>query len=133
MPHISKQKLKEKTLAEIDTLLVALGDTSIRTHRLILREVLTDTERLMIGKRFAMLKLIDRGISTYHISNLLRVSPSTVERFKMKSRLGKYQKTQVWLRSQRNLPKAIKLLLDFAAIPFEARRKNLTYLIHEHF
>ncbi|HEY4517560.1 MAG TPA: Trp family transcriptional regulator [Candidatus Paceibacterota bacterium] len=134
MSHVSKQKLKEKTIKEIDTLLVNLvADTSIRAHRMILREILTDTERLMIGKRLAMLKLIERDISTYHISRLLKVSPSTVARFETKVEKGGYRKTREWLRRQRNLPPAIKILLEFAAIPFEARRQNLTKLINEAF
>ena len=134
MPHVSKQKLEEKTLGEIETLLISLvADTSIRTHRLILREILTDTERLMIGKRLAMLMLIEKGISTFHISNLIKVSPSTVARFETKVEHGSYKKTRQWLRSHRNLHPALKMLLDFAAIPFEARRKSLTRIINERF
>ncbi|MEX0917090.1 MAG: hypothetical protein WDZ90_01005 [Candidatus Paceibacterota bacterium] len=134
MPHISKHRVKEKTLKDIDALLIALlRETTPRTRRMVLSEILTDTERLMLGKRLAMLQLIERGISTYHVSNLLRMSPSTVERFESKVRLGKYRKTREWLRSYRSLHPAIKGLLDFAAIPFEARRKNLTKIINEQF
>ncbi len=134
MPHISKQKLEEKTLREIDTLLISLiADTNIRTHRLILREILTDTERLMVGKRLAMLMLIEKGISTFHISNLIKVSPSTVARFETRVERGSYGKTREWLRSHRNLHPALKILLDFAAIPFEARRKSLARIVSERF
>ena len=86
MPHISKRKLKKDALASLHRrftdIFVKLKTT--REVNQFLDELLTDTERLMLGKRLAIICMLSEGVSTYRIEKTLRVSISTVVEMKRK-------------------------------------------------
>lgn len=66
MPHISKHAVAEKVTHELENRIVAfLSDTGTKTRNKIFKEILTETERLMIAKRLAMIYLIQKGVATH--------------------------------------------------------------------
>lgn len=82
MPHISKTKLPKDVQDDIFNQLVKyISRAKDRAHaEAVLSGLLTDTEKLMLAKRLAIIALLHEGNSMYSIANLLAVSPSTVER-----------------------------------------------------
>lgn len=92
MPHISRKKLKKEELDKIFTKLALIFDTvgKNKKSKLILEEFLTQTEKIMLAKRLAIIFMLNEGISTHYISDTLFVSPSTVERISLKHGFGDY-------------------------------------------
>jgi len=92
MSHVSKKKLKKDALRSIhgrfsDTL------TKLKTKKQVnyfLDELLTETERLMLGKRLAIICMLSEGVTTYRIEKVLGVSISTVVEMKRKYRDCQY-------------------------------------------
>lgn len=92
MPHVSNKKLDSKSLDKIYSQLVSVFDTAGRKYdsNILLKEFLTETEKIMFAKRLAILSMIDEGISKHYISEILLVSSSTVDRISLKYEQGKY-------------------------------------------
>ncbi len=132
MPHISKHAVAEKVVQELENRVVAfISNTGSKTRNNIFKEILTKTERFMIAKRLAMIYLIQKGTPTHTISEMLKVSPSTVARFENKLEHGYFTHTVLWLENNTSMNKVLKLIFDLAAIPFEAQKKSLGQLIDE--
>jgi Trp operon repressor len=85
MPHISKQKLKEGVINEIySSLLEVLSETmESKKRKRLLGELLTNTEKIMLAKRLAVIFLLAKKVPPYRIWNKLKVSPSTIARFEV--------------------------------------------------
>src|SRR3990167_9033795 len=83
MPHISKKGVKRKTFLRISNDLVVMiaGLHSKREAKLLLNEILTPTERIMLAKRIAIIFMLKKNYSFETIWRTLKVSPSTVARF----------------------------------------------------
>ena len=79
MTHVSKTKVKPRVSLRIKRNLIT---AATERKGIILESLLTPTETLMLAKRLAMIVMIERGESTYRISKLLKVSVSSVGRFK---------------------------------------------------
>ena len=92
MPHISQKRMDDKDFDKIYDQLISFFDTAgnKRKSDLLFREFLTDTEKIMFAKRLSILCLIDDGVSEHYISNILNVSPSTVNRILLKYEIGKF-------------------------------------------
>lgn len=134
MPHISKHKLDQKILNDLDTYVVSfLTDTDAKTRKLVFREVLTRTEKLMIAKRLAMLYYITKGESTHEIGRLLKVSPSTVARFELALENKRFGNTEKWVEKYLSGSKFLRLLGELVAIPFEARHKSFKQFVDQKF
>ncbi|MEK7175803.1 MAG: Trp family transcriptional regulator [Patescibacteria group bacterium] len=92
MPHVSKKRLSRKTQGKIfSKLIVVLGHA--RNHRDLayeLDELLTETEKIMLAKRLAIIFMLDSNIPQHRISDALSVSLSTVTRFSLGVEEGKY-------------------------------------------
>ena len=132
MPHLSKHNLEEKIEKDLENRVIAfLANTSVKSRRDIYKEIYTKTERMMIAKRLAMVYLIDKNIPTHSISKLIKVSPSTVARFEVRFERNQLSKTSEWVRDKTVTNKLLKLMQDFAAIPFEAKNKSLGQFIDE--
>ena len=93
MPHISQKKMNDKDFNKIYDQLVSFFDTAgnQRKSDILFREFLTDTEKIMLAKRLAVLCLIDDSVSEHYISYILSVSPSTVSRISLSYEQGKFQ------------------------------------------
>ncbi len=133
MPHVSKHAIAEKVLHELENRITAvLSDTGLKARNKIFKEILTRTERLMIAKRLTMIYLIQKGIPTHTVGEMLKVSPSTVARFENALEQGHFSHTASWVKNHTAMNKVLKLIFDLAAIPFEAQKKSLGQMIDEN-
>ena len=115
MPHVSKNLLEKETLNKLDNQIFGfLTKTSSATRKKIFTELFTKTERLMFGKRLALVYLIDKGVSTHTISNVLKMSLSTVARFEVALGGGLFLETKKWISGTSQAHSIIKLLLDLS-------------------
>jgi uncharacterized protein YerC len=93
MPHISKKKLGKKTVGKIfSKLIILLGKA--RNHREIsniLDELFTETEKIMMAKRLALILMLDGNIPHQRIQEVLTMSPSTIARLYFGIERGKYE------------------------------------------
>ncbi len=102
MPHISKQLLEKKRFLEIHRQLFKIITEISRSGKtkIILDELLTKTEKLMLAKRLAIIFMLDQKESMYAISNILKVSPSTVARMSLSYENGSYANIIEEMRKQ---------------------------------
>ena len=68
MTHVSKQKLKEEDFRKIYDQLISIFDTAGDDKRSdsLLKEFLTYAEKIMLAKRFAILCMLEEGVSAVH-------------------------------------------------------------------
>ncbi len=132
MPHLSKQKLSFSVLQKIDDHIVSvLKETGHGTRQRIFREIFTDTERLMIGKRLTALYLITKDVPTHTISATLKLSPSTVARFENMRDKGTFIHTERWLKRSTGIIRLLELIADLTAIPIRAQRKSFLQMVRD--
>lgn len=83
MTHVSQKEVSEKWLRKIEELSVSLlaAPKSLRVRKTLVNELLTDTERIMLGKRIALIAMLNAGFSSYAIMKRLCISFSTFTRF----------------------------------------------------
>lgn len=81
MPHISKKELKPEVRKEIEAqLLRTFTNVQKKETRAILQELLSETERLMLAKRLAAIRMLEQEYSYYRIQMSLGLSISTSKR-----------------------------------------------------
>ncbi|MFA5888907.1 MAG: Trp family transcriptional regulator [Candidatus Paceibacterota bacterium] len=104
MPHISKQFLEKKKFQDIHSQLFKVINMLVREGKTtaILNELFTKTEKLMLAKRLAIIFMLDQKESSYAISNILKVSQSTVALMSLKQENGKYSDIIKEMRKQNN-------------------------------
>jgi Trp operon repressor len=91
MPHISKQKLEKKLEKDIHLqLLETLSGKKSKADFYILEELLTETEKIMLAKRCAVIALLGRNVPHFRIWNMLKMSPATVARMANAYEAGVY-------------------------------------------
>lgn len=90
MSYVSSKPLPAKVLKRIGDLLVEeIAKAKTHTQAHILTEALfTETERIMLAKRFAIVMLLDEGASYRYIQSALKVSLSTVFRIQKLRKAG---------------------------------------------
>lgn len=84
MPFVSKYKLSSKAEKElIESLNMVFSNISKREEMVkFLNSLLTDTEKLMLAKRLAIIVLIKEGFSDSAISDALHVTRITVTKMR---------------------------------------------------
>lgn len=92
MPHISSKKLDEKNFKKIYDQLISVFDTAGTSRRsdIFLNELFTDTEKIMLAKRLAVVCMLYEGVSKTYISEILFLSPTTINKISLKYEIGKY-------------------------------------------
>ena len=100
MPHLSKQKIKKEVATVLnDQLLTFLSVARTKGEAQVLAtELLTDTERLMLGKRLAIIVMLERDYSFTQIEELLAVTPQTIGRIYKELMAGKHAKLARYAR-----------------------------------
>lgn len=126
MPHISSLPLEKKQLQDLNEnfdrfLLSMISGKKVRAFR----ELFTHTERVMIVKRLGILLLIADGVSTYHISKRLHVSPSTVARFEVSVDRGAFDQTLSLLKEKKHARALLQILSELIAVPFELKQRPM--------
>lgn len=92
MPHISKRKLSKVHFNRLVLELIRSLERSFKQDKTksVFFEFFTYTERAMLAKRLGVIAMLSRGVSTSAIAEVLRMSPSTVDRMSLKRERGKY-------------------------------------------
>lgn len=80
MPHLSRYKLSPKHIDELAQKIVSAARTgrSQRETALFFDDLLTQTEKAMLGKRILIAMFLERGYTYAAISNILKVSETTI-------------------------------------------------------
>ncbi len=86
MPHVSNQKLDSDTQIKLFKKLLKLLEATSAAS-----ELLTRTEKIMLAKRLAMIMMLSDDLPQHKISEILKVSPSTVARFSLRVESGQYK------------------------------------------
>ncbi len=132
MPHISQKKLDADIKKGLEKhFYTLLRDTGSKKRALVLEELLTETETIMLAKRIGMLLLIRKGVSLYKISELLGVSPSTAKRFSLAVEFGKYKHTTDWVWKNSKEGSLDALLESIVALAFTGKKKSFKKFIDE--
>lgn len=100
MPHVSRKKIKKEIATELaDQFLTFLSTAQSKAEaRILANELLSQTERVMLAKRLAIVVLLVRGYSFQQIGESLGVTPQTVTRIWHGLKEGKYQKVARYAR-----------------------------------
>ena len=119
MPHVSKKKLDKKTRGKLfSKLLTVFGHA--QNHRDLAHlfdEILTETEKIMLAKRLAMVLMLDSDIPWHRIAEALSVSTSTVTRYSLGVEKGRYDFIRnISKKDKTYLEKIIWLLLTAGGI-----------------
>ena len=96
MPHISPKKVNNKIAEKIYNILFsAITDKGVskKQQELAFGELLTPTEKIMLGKRLAAVSMLSQGYSSYKVGKALKLSPTTVLKFQIKLERGKFSNT----------------------------------------
>lgn len=107
MTRVSAKKVKQQVFETMSEQLIesVFHARTKRDAKALLRELLTDAERVMLAKRFAIIALLARGYSFQQIQTLLSVSPDTVGRLWREVKKGNYE---ALTRYAKNNPKKIE-------------------------
>ncbi len=90
MTYVSTRPLSKEVLKHIGDLLIVeiyKAKTMSQANKLV-GALLTDSERIMLAKRFAVIVLLNKGASYRYIQNVLKVSLSTVFRIQKLRKSG---------------------------------------------
>ncbi|TSC70814.1 MAG: Uncharacterized protein CEO12_190, partial [Parcubacteria group bacterium Gr01-1014_46] len=92
MPHISSKELDKELSDKLFNDLILILNKSQNKKLLsgVVNELLTDTEKLMLAKRIAIVLLLNSKIPQLSISEILKVSTSTITMISLKMEIGKY-------------------------------------------
>jgi Trp operon repressor len=127
MPHVSSKKLNSKLLGK---LLQKLLEILSRPHdkqglSLVLNELLTRTEKIMLAKRFAIILMLADNIPQDKITKILKVSPTTVAKASLKRDIGKYKHIlQISKKEKVDLEKLVwNILTVWGIMPPKVGRK----------
>ena len=119
MTHVSKQKLKEEDFRKIYDQLISIFDTAggDRRNDYLLKEFLTLAEKIMLAKRFAILCMLEEGVSQHFIGEVLKVSPSTINRIFLQYQNGKFSYIErILKKNKRNIWDALETIIT-AGLP----------------
>ncbi len=91
MTHISKHQLRPDHLSRLFRQFSNISSKLDNTTALgFFDDLLGREEKIMLAKRLAAIVMCLEGNSSYRISQLLYMSPSTTERIKLNYQIGKY-------------------------------------------
>lgn len=91
MTHVSKRKLHPNHERDIvGAFMHALFSTDVTRGKARVHAILTQTERVMLAKRLAIITMLNKKHSYYRICETLNVSVSTVRRLDTQLRAGDF-------------------------------------------
>ena len=133
MPHVSKKKVEQKIVDELERYLYKLiRDSGSQTRLLVLGELLTKTETTMLAKRLGILLLLRKGLSTNKIADVLGISPSTAERFKHLMDSQKYRHSVDWLWKNTREGAFEDTLTKLVSLAFTRRTQSFKKFLDEY-
>ena len=130
MPHISSKKLKKENLQKLyNEFSIALEKSAKKSWiKLFLNDFLTQTEKIMLAKRFAVIYLLSKNIPTSYIAEALCMSPATIFRMSLKYDTNKYFSLLKIIRDEkRDIWKTLEKILK-TGLPPRAGRGRWKFL-----
>ncbi|MFC1729780.1 hypothetical protein ACFL6I_05535 [candidate division KSB1 bacterium] len=97
MPHISSQKTKKETLEKMYSFLfsaITNRNISQKQQRLAFYELLTNTEKVMLGKRLTAISMLSQDVTPYKVAQKLQLSQSTTTKLHAKLETEKFSNTE---------------------------------------
>jgi len=119
MPHVSKRKLDPNTFDKIFRKLIIVLERAQNKKKFtpVLDEILTETEKIMLAKRLAIILLLFGDIPQHRIAEALLVSPTTVSKMSLQVEIGKYNSIKnISIKEKVDLEKVVWLLLTAGGI-----------------
>lgn len=133
MPHVSKGKLNQKVLKDLESYIRSVVAAPTNKQRAsIFDELLTQTEKVMLAKRLGILFLLKKGFSLYKISKILKISSSTAERFRLEYEIGKYKHTISWIQRQTREGSFDDFMEKLVALAFTGKTKSFKKFIEDY-
>src|SRR3989344_7421758 len=124
MPHVSKRKLKEKVESELNKSFqtVIARISNMQEMNSFLTSLLSNTEKLMLAKRLAVVVLLDENIPESTIANILNVTRETVarQRYRLELKGEGYKIAIKKLAEEKTLQGLKKLLVSLAKYSISA-------------
>ena len=130
MTHVSKRKIREEDFKKIYDHLISIFDTagSSRKSDVLLKEFMTHAEKIMFAKRFAILCMLEEGVSKHFIGDVLKVSPSTVNHMSLKYENGKFSYIKkVLLKNKKTIWEVLETIIT-ASLPQKFGRGRWQWL-----
>lgn len=123
MPHVSSKKIKKDNLQKLYNQFSNALEKSARKSwaKLFLHDLLTQTEKIMLAKRFAVVYLLSKDVPSSYISNSLRMSPSTIARMSLKYDIGKYSSLLKSIENNKDLWNILEKILRAGLPPIAGR------------
>ncbi len=132
MPHISKRKLSDKMIRGLEKNFISLiRDSGSKTRLQIFNELLTKTERVMLAKRMGAVLLLRKGLSSYKVSELLGISPSTAERFELGIESNRFRHTVRWVWRNTREGAFEAVLQSLVSLAFTRRTQSFNKFVQE--
>lgn len=92
MTNVSRSKIKTDEFALLHKELVAfMGKLNTKSAQYFFGELFTESEQIMIIKRFSAIILFHRGYSSYKVWNMLHISPTTAQKLLLSYESGRYK------------------------------------------
>lgn len=93
MPHVSSKEINPQLLNKLLRKFLTILEKANKKSSLplLVEEIFTPTEKIMLAKRLAIILLLDGGTPQDKITTTLNVSPSTVARMSLGIEIGKYE------------------------------------------
>lgn len=116
MPHVSKNKLDQRVLKQIlyffQTIIADLKTKEEAAS--FLNSLLTNTEKIMLAKRLAIVILLTEGVSETEICNSLKTTYATVEKIRLMldKKISGYQVGLKKLKKKEDWQKLKKVLIE---------------------
>lgn len=92
MPHVSSKKLSSELTGKLFGKLITIFGKAQNQQSLslIINELFTSTEKVMLAKRLAIVLMLANNIPQHRITEILQVSPTTVAKTSLMIEVGKY-------------------------------------------
>jgi hypothetical protein len=93
MPHVSPQKIDKEILEKIYKILfssIVNRNVSQKQQRLAFIELLTHTEKIMLGKRLAAISMLSQNANPYQVGKILKLSTTTTVKLQQRLESGKF-------------------------------------------
>jgi Trp operon repressor len=93
MPHVSERKLKNKVFVRMSAEMIEIisAHSQKSKTKALFRELLSQTERVMLAKRLAIVLMLKKKYSFEVIEKTLKVSPVTITKYWKKLQQGELE------------------------------------------
>ena len=127
MPHLSQHKLPKEVLDQINYQLFNLLLSSPNNKKLEIAGIealFTNTEKVMLAKRLAAIILLSKGLSSYKVWKILKLSSATTRKLQLGVEKGRYKQLLHLIEKRRSKKKLISDLDSLLRVCFPEQGKR---------